>query len=449
MLEFKRVIQTNIIIKTIVNVLVYYPTSANLNYFWNFGSLAGLCLLIQIITGIFLAMHYVPHADLAFLSVEHIMRDVNNGWLLRYVHANGASFFFLIVYIHVFKGVFHASYVFPRHFLWCSGVIILLLMILTAFLGYVLPWGQMSFWAATVITNLASAVPLVGNKIVFWLWGGFAVDNATLNRFFSLHYLLPFVIAALAVLHIVFLHEHGSSSPTGLPPKIDNVSFSPYFIVKDLFGFWVFFIFFFIFVFFYPNVLGHTDNYIPANPLVTPTHIVPEWYFLPFYAILRSIPDKLMGVVSLLNSILVLLIIPFVFNTEKLNKGFLHSSRHKFLFWLFFFNCLVLGWIGGKSIETPYYEIGQIATVFYFAYFFLLFLFDFVNTREVVISKKIISVNFLDYFLLKNSKFKNEFELLGFVLNLIYVSSHNFFNNFYDIFFSNKEKFGLIKSFKI
>jgi len=311
-----------------VNLLVYYPTSANLNYFCNFGSLAGLCLGIQIVTGIFLAMHYVPNADLAFLSVEHIMRDVNNGWLLRYLHANGASFFFLVVYIHVFKGAFHASYVFPRHFLWCSGVIILLLMILTAFLGYVLPWGQMSFWAATVITNLASAVPLIGNKIVFWLWGGFAVDNATLNRFFSLHYLLPFVIAALAALHIVFLHEHGSSSPTGLPPKIDNISFSPYFIVKDLFGFWVFFVFFFIFVFFYPNVLGHTDNYIPANPLVTPTHIVPEWYFLPFYAILRSIPDKLMGVVSLLNSILVLLVIPFVFNSEKLNKGFLYSDRH-------------------------------------------------------------------------------------------------------------------------
>jgi len=250
MLNFKRLIQTNIIIKSIANLLVYYPTSANLNYLWNFGSLAGLCLGIQIITGIFLAMHYIPNADLAFLSVEHIMRDVNNGWLLRYLHANGASFFFLVVYIHLFRGVFHVSYVYPRHFLWCSGVIILLLMIVTAFLGYVLPWGQMSFWAATVITNLASAIPLIGNKIVFWLWGGFAVDNATLNRFFSLHYLLPFVIAGLAILHIVFLHEHGSSSPLGLSPKSDNISFSPYFVVKDLFGFWIFFVIFFIFVFF-------------------------------------------------------------------------------------------------------------------------------------------------------------------------------------------------------
>lgn len=385
MLEFKRVIQTNVILKNFTNLLVNYPTSASLNYLWNFGSLAVLCLLIQILTGIFLAMHYVPHADLAFLSVEHIMRDVNNGWLLRYIHANGASFFFLVVYIHVFRGIFHASYVFPRHFLWCSGVIILLLMILTAFLGYVLPWGQMSFWAATVITNLASAIPFVGNKIVFWLWGGFAVDNATLNRFFSLHYLLPFIISALAILHIVFLHEHGSSNPIGLTSKNDMISFNPYFIVKDFFGFWVFFILFFVFVFFYPNVLGHTDNYIPANPLVTPTHIVPEWYFLPFYAILRSIPDKLMGVVSLLNSILILLVLPFLFENDKLNKSVIHLNYHRFIFWLFFFNCLVLGWIGGKSIETPYYEIGQLATLFYFLYFFSLFLFDLiVASRENV-----------------------------------------------------------------
>ena len=404
MLNFKRIIQTNVIVKAFTDLLIFYPTSANLNYFWNFGSLAGLCLVIQILTGIFLAMHYIPNADLAFLSVEHIMRDVNNGWLLRYLHANGASFFFLVVYIHIFRGVFHASYVFPRHFLWCSGVVILLLMILTAFLGYVLPWGQMSFWAATVITNLASAIPLVGNKIVFWLWGGFAVDNATLNRFFSLHYLLPFIIAALAILHIVFLHEHGSSNPTGLPSKIDNVPFNPYFIIKDFFGFWVFFIFFFIFVFFYPNVLGHTDNYIPANPLVTPTHIVPEWYFLPFYAILRSIPDKLMGVVSLLNSILVLLIVPFLFQNEKLNKGFLYSYYHKFLCWIFFFNCLILGWIGGKSIETPYYEIGQLATFFYFFYFFLILFFDFVSTREFVLTRKFSNLGLIKPFLVNELK---------------------------------------------
>lgn len=336
MINYKRIVQNNVLVKSFVNLLVFYPSPASLNYLWNFGSLAGFCLVIQIVSGIFLAMHYVPSADLAFLSVEHIMRDVNNGWLLRYVHANGASFFFLVVYIHMFRSVFHASYFFPRHFLWCSGVIILFLMILTAFLGYVLPWGQMSFWAATVITNLASAIPFVGNKIVFWLWGGFAVDNATLNRFFSLHYLLPFIIAALVILHIVFLHEHGSSTPLGLDSKVDTVSFNPYFSVKDLFGVWIFLLIFLFFVFFYPNVLGHTDNYIPANPLVTPTHIVPEWYFLPFYAILRSIPDKLMGVVCLLNSIFVLLLAPFFFQNKKLNKIFIHSDYHKVLFWFFF-----------------------------------------------------------------------------------------------------------------
>jgi ubiquinol-cytochrome c reductase cytochrome b subunit len=304
-------------------------------------------------------------------------------------------------------------------------------MILTAFLGYVLPWGQMSFWAATVITNLASAIPFVGNKIVFWLWGGFAVDNATLNRFFSLHYLLPFVIAALAILHIVFLHEHGSSSPTGLPPKIDNVSFSPYFIVKDLFGFWIFFALFFVFVFFYPNVLGHTDNYIPANPLVTPTHIVPEWYFLPFYAILRSIPDKLMGVVSLLNSILVLLIVPFVFQNDKLNKGFLHSFYHKFFFWFFFFNCLVLGWIGGKSIETPYYEIGQIATVFYFLYFFLLVFFDLINNREFLLLNKF---SFFHSSII-NGQYNTLLYSFIYFLNLIFGLSVISFKNFYRFHF--------------
>lgn len=416
MLEFKRIIQTNVLVKTFVNFLIFYPSPINLNYFWNFGSLAGLCLVIQIVTGIFLAMHYVPNADLAFLSVEHIMRDVNNGWLLRYVHANGASFFFLVVYIHMFRGLFYGSYLYPRHFLWCSGVIILLLMILTAFLGYVLPWGQMSFWAATVITNLASAIPYVGNKIVFWLWGGYAVDNATLNRFFSLHYLLPFVIAALVILHLVFLHEHGSNNPIGVVSRLDYVSFNPFFTIKDFFGVFIFLIGFFFFVFFYPNVLGHTDNYIPANPLVTPTHIVPEWYFLPFYAILRSIPDKLMGVVSLLASIVILLFIPFFFQNNKLNRSYIHTAFHKVFFWFFFFNCLILGWIGGKSIETPYYEIGQIATIFYFFYFYILFLLDFFTVPE-----------FKFYHLLTNNKiFVSE--------NFKNLKSLTILNNFSKIF---------------
>lgn len=376
MLNFKRVINNNILLKTFVDTLVFYQSPSNLSYFWNFGSLAGLCLMVQIITGIFLAMHYVPHVDLAFLSVEHIMRDVNYGWLMRYIHANGASFFFLVAYIHMFRGLYYGSFIFPRRMLWCSGVIIILIMILTAFLGYVLPWGQMSFWAATVITNLASAVPYIGKSIVYWLWGGFAVDNATLNRFFSLHYLLPFVIVGLVLIHIIFLHLFGSNNPLGLSSAIDKVPFHPYFTIKDLFGLVIFFFIFFIFAYFFPNHLGHPDNYIPANPLVTPTHIVPEWYFLPFYAILRSIPDKLMGVVALLTSIIALAVLPFIpdFDYAKTRFFFSFSIIYKLFFWLFFFDCLILGWIGGKPIETPYYQIGQIATVFYFFFFVIVFL---------------------------------------------------------------------------
>ncbi len=329
-----------------------------------------LCLVIQIVTGIFLAMHYVAHADLAFLSVEHIMRDVNYGWLIRYIHANGASMFFLVVYVHIFRGLYYGSYMYPREILWCLGVIILLIMILTAFMGYVLPWGQMSFWAATVITNLASAIPLVGDSIVYWLWGGFSVDNPTLNRFFSLHYLFPFVIVALAGLHLIFLHENLSNNPLGIKSNTDQIPFGPYFLVKDLYGIILFFIFFSVFLYFAPNYLGHTDNYIPANPMVTPTHIVPEWYFLPFYAILRSVPDKLGGVILLLLSILILLALPFITRSEIRSSSF--RLLHKIFFWIFFFDCLVLGWIGGKSIETPFYEIGQLATGFYFAYFLII-----------------------------------------------------------------------------
>jgi len=276
--------------------LVEYPSPSNLNYWWSFGSLAGICLVVQILTGIFLAMHYTPHVDLAFMSVEHIMRDVEGGWFLRYMHANGASMFFIVVYLHMFRGLYYGSYASPRELVWIVGVLLFLLMILTAFIGYVLPWGQMSFWGATVITSLASAIPIVGDEITHWLWGGFSVDNATLNRFFSLHYLLPFIIAGASVVHLAALHQYGSNNPLGSLSTVDKVPFYPYFYVKDLLGWVCFAVFFAIFIFFYPNLLGHPDNYIPANPMSTPAHIVPEWYFLPVYAILRSIPNKLGGV---------------------------------------------------------------------------------------------------------------------------------------------------------
>jgi len=349
--------------------IVDYPTPINLNYMWSFGSTAGICLVIQIITGIFLAMHYTPHVDLAFNSVEHIMRDVNNGWLIRYLHANGASMFFIVVYSHMFRGLYFGSYMHPRGLLWCSGVIIFLLMMATAFMGYVLPWGQMSFWGATVITNLFSAIPFVGGAVVEWLWGGFSVDNATLNRFFSLHYLMPFIIAGLTIIHLSLLHKDGSNNPLGINTNIETVSFYPYFYVKDLLAFLGLILFFSFFVFYYPNALGHSDNYIPANPLVTPAHIVPEWYFLPFYAILRSIPDKLGGVAAMVCAILILLLLP-VINTSNIRST---KFRPIFglLYWFLAADFVLLGWIGQKPVESPYIEVGMIATFFYFC--FLLF----------------------------------------------------------------------------
>ena len=359
--------------------IVDYPTPSNLNYFWSFGSLAGLCLVIQLVTGIFLAMHYTTHVDFAFNSVEHIMRDVNNGWLIRYLHANGASFFFIVVYCHIFRGLYFGSYITPRGLLWSSGVLIFLAMMATAFMGYVLPWGQMSFWGATVITNLFSAIPFIGSSIVEWLWGGFSVDNATLNRFFSLHYLLPFIIAGISLLHLTLLHSEGSNNPLGINTSIDYVSFYPYFYVKDLFAFLIFLIFFSFIVFFNPNILGHPDNYIPANPLVTPPHIVPEWYFLPFYAILRSIPDKLGGVLAMISAILVLLLLPLT-NYSKIRSGLFRPIFSK-LYWFLVSDFLILGWIGQKPVEAPYIEIGFFATLFYFTILLLLFpLIGFIET---------------------------------------------------------------------
>jgi ubiquinol-cytochrome c reductase cytochrome b subunit len=346
--------------------IVSYPTPSNFSYMWSFGSVAGICLVIQLLTGIFLAMHYIPEIHHAFYSVEHIMRDVNYGWLLRYMHANGASFFFIAVYCHIFRGLYYGSYMYPREGLWCSGIAIFFLMMATAFMGYVLPWGQMSFWGATVITNLFSAIPGVGATIVEWLWGGFSVDNATLNRFFSLHYLMPFAIAGVTVIHLSLLHKVGSNNPLGLNKAVNSIPFYPYFYVKDLLAFFYLVFFLFFFVIYYPGTLGHPDNYIPANPMVTPAHIVPEWYFLPFYAILRSIPDKLGGVVAMGGSIALLLLLPFVTNSTIRNGFFRYI--YKYAFWFLAGDFVLLGWLGQKPVEDPYINLGLVATIFYMAF---------------------------------------------------------------------------------
>ena len=358
------------IINIVTNHLVDYPTPINFNYWYNFGLLSGICLGIQIVTGIFLAMHYAAHVDYAFASVEHIMRDVPYGWLLRYTHANGASMFFIVVYAHVFRGLYYGSYRSPRVVVWLLGVGIMLAMMATAFLGYVLPWGQMSFWGATVITNLFSAFPYVGPTIVEWMWGGFSVDNATLNRFFSLHYLLPFVIAALTALHITALHQHGSSNPLGTISNTDKISFDPYFTSKDLFGTIVFIIFFSFWIYYAPNYLGHPDNYIEANPMVTPAHIVPEWYFLCYYAILRAIPNKLLGVLGLFASILVLALLPFITATTVQSSAF--RPLYRVFVWLFAVDWLILTWLGGCPVEDPYVTMAQISSVLYFGFFLVL-----------------------------------------------------------------------------
>lgn len=346
-----------------------YRVPKNLSFAWNFGSLAGLALILQIVTGLFLTMQYTPHADMAFDSVERIMRDVNFGWLLRYMHAVGASMFFIVVYLHIARGLYYGSYKYPREILWFFGIIIFVSMMATAFMGYVLPWGQMSFWGAKVITNLFSAIPFVGEDIVIWLWGGFTVDNPTLNRFFALHYLLPFVILGLVIIHVVALHIHGSGNPIGVDVKTkkDTIPFHPYYTIKDFFGIGVFFLVYFWFVFYAPNSLGHPDNYIEANPLVTPPHIVPEWYFLPFYAILRSIPDKLGGVLAMFGAILILFALPWL-DRSPVRSGSYRPIFRIFTF-VFFVNFLVLGWIGGEVAEEPYVTIGMICTFWYFFHF--------------------------------------------------------------------------------
>lgn len=360
------------LISTIENTLLKHPYPKNLSYWWSFGSIAGIALVVQILTGLFLAMHYTPNANMAFNSVEHIMRDVRYGWLIRYIHAVGASMFFVALYAHIARGLYYGSYKAPRELLWWIGVLIFLLTMATAFMGYVLPWGQMSFWGATVITNLFSAIPVVGKHIVVWLWGGYSVDNPTLNRFFALHFLLPFIIVGIVFLHLIALHTVGSNNPSGveIKSKKDIIPFHPYFTIKDMVGFVGFFLVFGYFLFFYPNALGHPDNYIPANPMVTPPHIVPEWYFLPFYAILRAVPDKLGGVLMMFGAIALLFALPFL-DTSKVKSG-AYRPIFKKVFWIFILNFVFLGWLGKSPAEGWYIWASRFATLFYYAYFLLI-----------------------------------------------------------------------------
>ncbi|KRB52111.1 MAG: cytochrome b/b6 [Pseudomonadota bacterium] len=377
------------IVRLAYDSIIDFPTPKNLNYWWTFGGILAVCLGIQLVTGIVLAMHYVPHVDHAFASVERIMRDVNYGWLIRYMHANGASMFFIAVYIHMFRGLYYGSYKAPREVLWILGCVIYLLMMATAFMGYVLPWGQMSFHGAVVITNLFGALPIVGEAITTWLWGGFAVDNPTLNRFFSLHYLLPFMIAGVVGLHIWALHVPGNNNPTGVnvKSKEDTVPFHPYYTVKDGFAIVVFLILFASFVFYNPNALGHADNYIPANPLVTPAHIVPEWYFLPFYAILRAVPDKLGGVLLMFGAIAVMFVLPWL-DTSKV-RSMRYRPTAKLYFFIFLLACLILGYCGGQLPDdhviphlstftlidadlNSFVWLSRFAALYYFAYFLVI-----------------------------------------------------------------------------
>lgn len=355
------------IIKIINNSLIDLPTPTNISIWWNFGSLLGICLIIQIISGLFLAIHYTADINIAFNRVIHICRDVNNGWLLRTLHANGASFFFICIYIHIGRGIYYNSYLYTNT--WIVGVLILFLVIATAFIGYILPWGQISFWGATVITNLLSAIPYLGKILVQWIWGGFSVNNATLTRFFTFHFIFPFIVLAIIIIHLIFLHQTGSNNPIGLNSNIDKIPFHPYFTIKDSVGFIITLILILILTLIYPYLLGDPDNFIPANPIVTPPHIQPEWYFLFAYAILRAIPNKLGGVIALILSILILIVIPFYHKRKFQGNQF--YPLNKILFWLFIINIILLTWIGARPVEPPFILLGQILTIRYFSYFFL------------------------------------------------------------------------------
>ena len=371
------------IISIFSDLIVDLPSPTSISYMWNFGSLLGLCLMIQLITGIFLSMFYCSDSSLAFSSVIHIVRDVNFGWLLRYIHANGASFFFLCVYFHIARGMYYGSFIRLR--LWYSGIIIFIFMMIIAFLGYVLPWGQMSFWGATVITNFFSAIPYIGNTIVFWIWGGFSVGKATLSRFYAFHYVFPFILVGLIFIHLLILHEKGSNNPNGISSDSDKISFHPYFTIKDLYGFFLFMILFSMIVFWSPNYLGDAENFISSNPLVTPVHIVPEWYFLFAYAILRGIPNKLGGLIALVLSLVVLFFLPFLHLNNISSLTF--SPFGKLFFWLFISNFLLLTWLGSQIVSYPFLLLSQISSFFYFSYF--LFFMPLIGITENKILSKI------------------------------------------------------------
>nr|BAU24746.1 cytochrome b [Prionace glauca] len=375
--------KTHPLLKIMNHALVDLPAPSNISLWWNFGSLLGLCLIIQILTGLFLAMHYTADISMAFSSVIHICRDVNYGWLIRNIHANGASLFFICVFLHIARGLYYGSYLYKET--WNIGVILLFLLMATAFVGYVLPWGQMSFWGATVITNLLSALPYIGDILVQWIWGGFSVDNATLTRFFAFHFLLPFLILALTVIHLLFLHETGSNNPLGINSNADKISFHPYFSYKDLLGFFIMIFFLATLALFMPNLLGDAENFIPANPLVTPPHIKPEWYFLFAYAILRSIPNKLGGVLALLFSIFILMLVPLLHTSKQ--RSTIFRPMTQIFFWLLVANLIILTWIGGQPVEQPFIMVGQIASISYFALF--LIIMPFTSWCE----NKILSLN--------------------------------------------------------
>ena len=379
---FNVLIVIKFLVNFVNNLLIRYPVPKNLGYMWNYGSLSGIFLVIQLITGIFLAMFYTPHVEYAFSSVDHIMHNLMYGWLIRLVHLNSASFFFLFVYIHMLRGIYYNSYKYPKTSTWLTGVTIYILLMGAAFLGYVLPWGQMSYWAATVITNLLSVAPFIGQDLVNWIWGGFSINNATLNRFFCLHYLLPFIICIFVLLHLIVLHKTGSNNETKLKLSVNyNIKFYPYFIVKDLFTICIYFILFSIFVFFYPEMLNHSINYIHSNPLVTPVHIVPEWYFLPFYTILRSILQKETGIIYMFFSIIILYLLPKI--DIKNTRIIVHNSLYKKMFWFFFFNFVFLGYLGGQTIITPVIELSLLCSWFHF-YYFLFLLPVILNTDTFV-----------------------------------------------------------------
>lgn len=365
--KFKPIRKTHPIFKIINGSLIDLPSPSNISAWWNFGSLLGLCLIIQILTGLFLTIYYTRNIELAFYRVNYICRNVNYGWLIRTLHANGASFFFICIYLHIGRGIYYES--FNLKYTWIVGVIILFLLIATAFIGYVLPWGQISFWGATVITNLLSAIPYLGTILVNWIWGGFAVDNATLTRFYTFHFLLPFIVAIIVIIHLLFLHQTGSNNPLGINSNLDKIPFHPFFVFKDLIGFIIIIFLLIILTLTNPYLLGDPDNFIPANPLVTPVHIQPEWYFLFAYAILRSIPNKLGGVIALVISILILIILPFTFN--KKIQGIQFYPINQILFWIIVITVILLTWIGARPVEDPYIITGQLLTVIYFSYYII------------------------------------------------------------------------------